>query len=165
MCSEIILTPSESTRYTASGLNREPSDQESPSSLGCVRGLCPATAKWTRQPASPSRAPNACSACSCPGSHGRSTFGLQWRLRLSSDATQEIAGNLLIAHHCASGHGAFLRPNPSLKPFRNGWRVGPLPCDPLDRLQNYFSDPGLVQGPGGGTVCGFLPCVQDFLGF
>ena len=40
----------------------------------CQR-LCPATAKWTRQPAAPSQAPNACSACSCPGSHGRSTFG------------------------------------------------------------------------------------------
>src|SRR5271165_6241004 len=29
----------------------------------------------TRQPAAPSQAPNACSACSCPGSHGRSAFG------------------------------------------------------------------------------------------
>jgi hypothetical protein len=40
----------------------------------------------------------------------------------------------------------------------------PLPRDPLKRFKNDFPDPGLVQVSRRGTVGGFLPSLQDFVG-
>ena len=41
----------------------------------------------------------------------------------------------------------------------------PFPVTRLTVSKNDFSDPGLVQVSGAGSVCGILPSVQDFLGF
>jgi hypothetical protein len=123
----------------------------------------------------PSQASNACIACSCAGSNRRSAFG-------GSRAGRRDHAEYKVCRSKWNDSRETLRPSfppflgarpssiprvPSvtLKPFRDGWRVSPLPCDPLDGLQNDLSDPCLVQVPGGVPVCSLLPSVQDFLGF